>query len=287
MFLAAGAANAKDIREYDPLFSAHDTLKIEVEGPFAFLARERPDEEEAEGKVRFVNTDGETLDFDVQIRARGNWRRNPEICDFPPLRINFKKSQTDDTLFHKQDKIKLVTHCNNTNRYAQAVISEYLAYRIYNALTDYSFRVRLVDITYVYTDREKSTNSYAVLIEHKERLGKRIDGDPVETERVPVSSIYPQNLNLASVFQYFRLRPHPTRSVATTRRCSRARKARIGRFRSTSTRPVSSTPSTRRPTRASALRPSRCGSIAAAAPTTSCCRRRCSTFAISARRSKR
>ncbi|MDJ0906264.1 MAG: hypothetical protein QNI96_09620 [Woeseiaceae bacterium] len=203
LFLAAGVANAKDIREYDPLFSAHDTLKIEVEGPFAFLARERPDEEEAEGKVRFTNADGETIEFDVQVRARGNWRRNPEICDFPPLRINFRKSQTDDTLFHKQDKIKLVTHCNNTNRYAQAVVSEYLAYRIYNALTDYSFRVRLVDITYVYTDREKSDNSYAVLIEHKERLGKRIDGETVMTERVPVGSIYPQNLNLASMFQYF------------------------------------------------------------------------------------
>ncbi len=203
LFLAAGAANAKDIREYDPLFSAHDTLKIEVEGPFAFLARERPDEEEAEGKLRFTNEDGATVEFDVQIRARGNWRRNPEICDFPPLRINFKKSQTDDTLFHKQDKVKLVTHCNDTNRYQQAVVSEYLAYRIYNTLTDYSFRVRLVDITYVYTDREKNTNSYAVLIEHKERLGKRMDGEPVETERVPVDSIFPQNLSLASTFQYF------------------------------------------------------------------------------------
>lgn len=201
--LAAGAANAKDIREYDPLFSAHDTLKVEVEGPFAFLARERPDEEEAEGKFRFTNSDGETVEFDVQIRARGNWRRNPDICDFPPLRINFKKSQTDDTLFDKQDKIKLVTHCNPSKRYAQAVVSEYLAYRIYSALTDYSFRVRLVDITYIYTDRNKTENSYAVFIEHKNRLGKRIGGDPVETERVSVGSIYPQNLNLASVFQYF------------------------------------------------------------------------------------
>ncbi len=203
MFLAAVAANAKDIREYDPLFSGDDTLEIEVEGPFDFLARERPDEEEAPGKLRFLNADGETLEFDVQIRARGNWRRNPEICDFPPLRINFKKSQTDDTLFDKQDKIKLVTHCNDTKSYAQAVVSEYLAYRIYNILSDYSFRVRLVNMIYVYTDRSRSLNSYAVFIEHKDRLGKRIDGEPVQTERVPIGSIYPDNLSLASVFQYF------------------------------------------------------------------------------------
>lgn len=203
LLLAAGAASAKDISDYDPLFLDHDTLEIDVEGPFAFLARERPDEEEAPGKLRYINADGESIEFDVQVRARGNWRRNPEICDFPPLRINFRKSQTDDTLFHKQDKIKLVTHCNDSGRYAQTVISEYLAYRIYNVLTDYSFRVRLVNMTYVYTDRNQTTNSYAVLIEHKDRLGRRIDGDPVEIERVDVSSIFPENLNLASVFQYF------------------------------------------------------------------------------------
>lgn len=203
LFLAAGAASAKDISDYDPLFQSQDTLEIEVEGPFTFLARERPDEEEAPGKLRYVNADGESIEFDVQIRARGNWRRNPEICRFPPLRINFKKSQTDDTVFDKQDKIKLVTHCNNNKRYEQAVISEYLAYRIFNTLTDYSFRVRLVNMTYVYTDRNETTNSYAVFIEHKDRLGKRIDGDPVETERVAVNSIFPENLNLASVFQYF------------------------------------------------------------------------------------
>jgi hypothetical protein len=203
MFLAAGAANAKDIREYDPLFSDQSTLDVELEGPFAFLARERPDEEEAEGKFRFVNADGETVEFDVQIRARGNWRRNPDICDFPPLRVNFKKSQTDNTLFDKQDKIKLVTHCNDNKSYSQAVVSEYLAYRIYNILTDYSYRVRLVNMTYVYTDRKEKINSYAVLIEHKDRLGKRIGGEPVALERVEVTSVHPANLNLASVFQYF------------------------------------------------------------------------------------
>ena len=203
LFLAAGAASSKDISDYDPLFLDSATVEVDVEGPFAFLARERPDEEEAAGKLRYVNADGETTEFDVQIRARGNWRRNPEICEFPPLRINFRKSQTDDTLFDKQDKIKLVTHCNNTDSYAQAVVSEYLAYRIYNVLTEYSFRVRLVNMTYVYTDRNETMNSYAMFIEHKDRLGKRIDGEPVEIERVEVGSIYPENLNLASVFQYF------------------------------------------------------------------------------------
>jgi len=202
LFLAA-AANGKDIKDYDPLFQSYETLEAEVEGPFQFLSRERPDEEEADGKFRYTDADGNRVEFDVLLRARGNWRRNPDICRFPPMRFNFKKSQTDDTLFHKQDKLKVVTHCQNNSRYGQTVVSEYLVYRVLNLLTDYSFRVRFVNMTYVYTDRKESRQSYAVLIEHKDRLGKRIGGEPVLTERVKVASLHPADLNLASVFQYF------------------------------------------------------------------------------------
>jgi hypothetical protein len=204
LFLSPDAAPEEDIRDFDPLFSSHDTLEVEIEGPFAMLARERSDEEETEGKFRYTEADGTPVEFDIQIRARGNWRRNPDICKFPPLRINFKKSQTDDTLFDKQDKMKLVTHCqNNSRRYDQAVISEYLAYRIFNLLTDASYRVRLLKMKYVFTDRNTVLDTYGVLIEHDERIGKRIGGEPVETERVPVASIKPSDLSIASVFQYF------------------------------------------------------------------------------------
>jgi len=204
LFPASFAAYAKDIKDFDPLFASQETLEVEVEGPFAMIARERSDEEETGGKFRFIADDGTTVELDVLIRARGNWRRNPDICKFPPLRLNFKKSQTDDTLFNKQDKLKLVTHCrNNSDRYNQAVISEYLAYRAFNVLTDYSYRVRLLKMKYVFTDRETELETYGILIEHDDRLSKRIKGEPVEVERVALSTIRSDDLNLASVFQYF------------------------------------------------------------------------------------
>lgn len=204
LFLIPAAAPAQDIRDFDPLFLGHDTLEVEFEGPFAMLARERSDEEEHPGKFRYTEADGTPVEFDIQIRARGNWRRNPDICKIPPYRINFKKSQTDGTLFDKQDKLKLVTHCeNNSSGYEQAVVSEYLAYRIFNQLADASYRVRLLKVKYMYTDRDVEIDTYGVFIEHDDRLGKRIDGEPIEIERVPVSSIRPPDLNIASVFQYF------------------------------------------------------------------------------------
>ncbi len=204
MFPLALAANAQDIKDHDPLFNSHDTLAVEVEAPFKMIARERSDEEETPGKFRFVTESGTAVEFDVAVRARGNWRRNPDICSFPPIRLNFKTSQTKDTLFDKQDKLKLVTHCRNRARsYEQSAISEYLAYRILNVLTDTSFRVRLLKIKYVYSDSRAEVESFGVLIEHKDRIGKRIDAKALAIEKTTVAEIRPQDLNLASVFQYF------------------------------------------------------------------------------------
>ena len=204
LFPLAIAVNAQDIKDGDPLFAANDTFEVEVEGPFKMLAKQRSDEEEVAGKFRYTAEDGSPIEFEVAIRARGNWRRNPDICGFPPLRLNFKKSATKDTLFDKQDKLKLVTHCQNgARRYEQSIISEYLAYRILNALTDTSFRVRLLRIRYIYTDAKKETDSHAVLIEHKDRLSKRIGGKPLDVEKTTVDELRPADLSLASVFQYF------------------------------------------------------------------------------------
>ena len=204
MFPLALAAHAKDIKDHDPLFSSHDTLEVEVEAPFRMIAHERSDEDEVPGKFRFIAENGPTVDFDVAFRARGNWRRNPDICRFPPIRLDFKKSQTKDTLFDKQDKLKLVTHCRNKARsYEQATISEYLAYRMFNLLTPTSFGVRLLKIKYIYTDSTDEIDSFGILIEHKARIGKRINGKPLAVERTTVAEIRPKDLNLASVFQYF------------------------------------------------------------------------------------
>jgi hypothetical protein len=202
LFLLAAAPQS--LADVDPLFASHEILQVEIDAPFRMLARDRPNEEEAAGKFRFTAQDGTLVEFDVAVRTRGRLRRGKETCTFPPLRLNFKKSQTKDTLFDKQDKLKLVTHCRNkARRYEQSVVTEYLTYRIFNMLTERSFNTRLMRITYVPTDRGGDINSYAILIEHKDRLQKRLDAKPTSDTRVDVSTIQPQDLNLASVFHYF------------------------------------------------------------------------------------
>jgi hypothetical protein len=209
LFLSMFAA-AQGNNEPDPLFASDEIIDVEIEAPFGLLTRERPDEEEVAGKFRYTADDGSLVEFDVAVRTRGRQRRTKKICQFPPLRLNFKKSEVKDSLFDKQDRLKVVTHCRKRARYEQAIISEYLAYRIFNLLTDVSYRVRLLRATYTYTDKDLQVHSYAIFIEHKDRIGKRLNAKTIQIddpstkkiERVMIWDLRRLDANLASMFQY-------------------------------------------------------------------------------------
>jgi len=186
-----------------PLFDSDQILNVRIVAPFDVIARERPVEEYVSGQFYYTASDGELVEFDVGIRARGNFRRRPDICSFPPLRLNFKKSQVKDSLFAGQDKLKLVTHCTTDSYlYEQAILAEFLAYRILNVLTDISFHVRLLQIEYATPSDEKDFDGYGVLIEHEDNLAKRIGVSPLVVKNTLVSNLDLDYLNLTSVFQY-------------------------------------------------------------------------------------
>lgn len=188
----------------DTLFTSHETLEVRLEAPLKTIMRERPDEEYVPGKLQYFDAAGNLFEFDVGIRTRGKFRRDKKHCAFAPLRLNFRKSQVKDTIFDKQDKIKVVTHCQNNPRYQQTVLREYLAYRVLNLLTDVSFRARLLRVTYVDTDRNDVEKvSFAVILEHADRMARRIDMSAVKISMILFSDLHPEYANLMSLFHYF------------------------------------------------------------------------------------
>jgi len=190
-------------REPDPLYASNDTLQVTLEAPFTLLMRERDEGQEHPGKLRYTDTDGTTVELGVQVRTRGKFRARKAVCNFAPIRLNFRTSEVKGTLFAKQDKLKLVTHCDSkSERYEQTVITEYLAYRILNLMTDFSYRVRLLRITYEYSDSKRKKDSFAILIESDERLAKRIEHSLIATEKLRLADLNPEYTNLVSVYQY-------------------------------------------------------------------------------------
>jgi len=201
LVLFAGAMAPAGAKEPDPLFRDNTVLDVTITAPMKPLVRERSKDEYLKGTFGYTNADGTPVVLDVGIRARGNFRH--KICDLPPLRLNFKKSQVKGTLFNKQNKLKLVVPCEDSDRYEQLLLREYLAYRILNMLTDLSFRVRLLRITYVDTNgRSNDDIRYAFVIEDQERFAKRHGLQEMDLKWTSVEALEPGALNLTSVYQF-------------------------------------------------------------------------------------
>ena len=187
-----------------PLFENQDVLHVRIEAPLKTLMRERSDTEYLEGKLAYTDAAGQEHVLDLKLRARGKYRAQSRVCDLPPIRLNFKKKQVIGTEFEGQDKLKLVTHCQNGRAmYAQYVLKEYRAYRIFNIMTDLSFRVRLLRVDYVDVERDGETDTrYAFVIEDDDVLAERIRAPVLEVPHIQRSQLDARYAALVSVFEY-------------------------------------------------------------------------------------
>jgi hypothetical protein len=185
----------------DPLFQDDAALRVEITAPFSRLINERPKDREFPGSFSFKGPDGVAVELELKVRARGKYRHTN--CDFPPLYLNFKRSQVGGTLFDQQNKLKMVVHCKDSGRYQQSLLREYMAYRILNQLTDRSFQVRLLEVTYVDSeDRRPRMVRSAFLLEHENRMADRLDMQRLNIFPDAVGAIQADHLNLTSIFQY-------------------------------------------------------------------------------------
>ena len=152
------------------LFRSDEIIHLELRSDFTAIQIDRTGNPQYnDGELIYYVPGGETLRFTVRIIARGNFRRMPENCSFPPLFINFKKKEVNNTIFDGQDKLKLVTPCQDE----ADVIEEYTVCKMYNRVTDLSFRVRLAKILYYDSSiGKKLFESYSYFIEDKDHVAE-------------------------------------------------------------------------------------------------------------------
>lgn len=188
-----------------PLFAEHDVLPLTVTVDLRTLLRDVGDDREQHpATVTYTTASGEEIDLDLKVRTRGHFRRNPQNCDLPPLRFNFRKKQVRGTVFDGQDKLKVVVPCQRKwAPYEDFLLKEYLAYRTYNFLTDKSFRVRLAEITFVDAEgKHDSFTKYAFFIESEEELEERLAKNVLEDRVIYQKQVASDDMALLSLFQY-------------------------------------------------------------------------------------
>lgn len=181
------------------LFESDELLELTLRFDITSFTRTRQKNEYQEAVMIYYLNDKDTVTRMVRLRARGEFRRN--FCDFPPIRLNLKKNELPGDKFHEIDKIKLVTHCKAGN--SDYILREYLVYKIYNVLSDFSFRVRLLKINYINTRKPgRPLIEYAFLIEPVELLTERTNTNEVTSLNLTQKYIKPEHMDRVAIFNY-------------------------------------------------------------------------------------
>jgi hypothetical protein len=181
------------------LFTNEDILKLDLRFDITHYTRKKPKEEYLKALLTYHINDKDSVNREIRLKSRGEFRNG--YCTFPPIVVNFKKGG-----FKKEDlkdiqKMKLVTHCISGNE--ENLLKEYLIYKLFNVLTDSSFRVRLLKITYINTyKKSKPIISYGFFIEPVSILSERINCVPVEALNLTQQNIQPEYMDRTAIFNY-------------------------------------------------------------------------------------
>ena len=193
LLTAVSHANASSLFEDDTV------LEVSLSGPLSSLLEDMDDRRELPFLLR-VND----VEHSINVRVRGKSRKR--VCSFPPLRLNFVAGETTQSIFFEgQDKLKLVSHCQENDAAQVNTLQEYAAYRIFNLMSDVSYKIRLLRIAYTDTDGRLNQNSfdrYGFVIESASGLADRVGGQPVHVAGVSLESLDIQQVATVYIFEY-------------------------------------------------------------------------------------
>lgn len=188
-------------REARPLFQSASALTVTLQAPWDDLVRHAKNQRRHAAVLSYTDAQGKAHRIEATVETRGLTRLR--YCRFPPLRIRFAKAATEGSDFQGQSSLKMVTHCRPGQQFEQYYVQEMLAYRIYNLLTERSYRIRPLDITYVDTAGGKANGPrFAFLIEDTEDMARRNGMKPDKAAKFAPGDFDASAMSRQMLFQY-------------------------------------------------------------------------------------
>jgi len=191
----------KKERKTTDIYAVEAVMEITLEADFQDLIKRKSNDEYRDAVLKYQYNDSVLISRNLKIKPRGNMRK--QICHFPPLKLNFPKKDVFIKELKDFDKIKMVGSCRKSKSYGQYLLAEYYVYKLYNILTEFSLRVRLLRVRYVDTSgRYKTDTRYAFIIEPVDELADRLDYIPIDVSGIHPNLMNPAKTNAMDVFQY-------------------------------------------------------------------------------------
>lgn len=185
------------------LFEQNTPLEMTLNFDYTYVVKDRGERPmKYPATLEYCDRDGKMQSIKLKVRTRGHSRKMESMCDFPPLMLLFDDGDVEETLFEEQRKLKLVTHCKTNKKYRDLNLTEFLAYRIYNQLTDHSLRVRRVVVTYKDFRGKDQTTQLGFFIEEEKQFRKRFDLKKVDDGDAEKYTATHDNLLRVAMFNY-------------------------------------------------------------------------------------
>lgn len=199
----SGRAAAADATTGRPpgLFAAQAPLELTLSAPWRDFMHDKQSKKRYPGMLEYADESGARHAVPLAFEPRGMNRL--KVCKLPPIKLVFEKSAVKGTPFRGNKSLKLATHCSNGERWEQYAAREMLAYRIYNLVTERSFRVRPLSVTYVDSVAHSSDGPhFAFLIEDDSELARRNGLEKLDVPRIGVAQLEPLQNDRYALFEY-------------------------------------------------------------------------------------
>jgi hypothetical protein len=179
-FLLPQEAIGTDFKETTTLFKDQEQLDLKLKFSAKNLRAQTNDSTYITSVLWYKDAQKLWDSINMKLRARGNFRRNN--CYYVPLRIKLKKSEAKGTPFAGNKKLKVVLPCLEGRKGNDYVLKEYLAYKVYEVISPYHFKTRLVDVEFLEEkgQRIKQHQIQGFLIEDIDNLAERLDGKQIK-----------------------------------------------------------------------------------------------------------
>ena len=186
-FNAQNSAESETEKSDTGLFDQQNLLSLKFKYSNKELKKETNDSTYIASELSYQNDDGSWTPLKIDLRARGNFRRNN--CYFVPIKISIKKKDYKNTLFDGHKKLKMVVPCLLQKDGNDNVLKEYMAYKFYEIISPYHFNTRLVnlELTEPRGRNDKTHNVKAFLVEDDKKIAKQFDGKVVERSIHPLA----------------------------------------------------------------------------------------------------
>lgn len=181
--------------------SKKEVLEITVRTDIDRLINQKIDSKYQAAFITIKGVNDNSDEWRVELKPRGKYRKR--ACEFPPLKIKFDHSVLGPQNLKAFKYLKLVTHCGDQAEIEELLQKEYLAYKIFNTVTDNSYRVQLIKINWIDSHGSNSLGEkWGFIIENEDELANRMGGAIYDEYGVTPEYVNRQSSALNSVFQY-------------------------------------------------------------------------------------